>query len=291
MCSSLSTITKSCNPIIPGIVKAWMCDYSSLISFTTYETVITSISFTNTFFELPALKSTTIFDLSIERDFQRGLIKKTSNFSFSLGELSVDNREFIKSLLFKRVVVIIYVNNNYYIFGLNGTLKLDSWNASSGKSQNDFNGYNLNFIDNIHTYGNKKYPYYHLDISTATDLTNTPLAGSKLLRITCGILGDVNGAYSYIHIYINNVPNVILYLDETQSSKLENITLNKGETLKIVTIDYNTSGIVELSYEWKDENDNTIDSKITQENILVFEQEYKNFRDNDVIYINTRQIS
>lgn len=276
MCSSLSTITKSCNPIIPGIVKAWICDYSNLISFTTYETHIQSITFSNTLFELPSLKSTTIFDLSIERDFQRGLIKKTSNFSFSLGELSVVNREFIKSLLFKRVVVIIYVNDDYYILGLNGTLKLDSWNASSGKSQNDFNGYNLNFIDNIHTYGNKKYPYYHINIAMVADLINMPLAGTKEIVVSMSVLGMTYSTYAYVDIFVDNVPIYNVYIDKDNNEKFEVLYVNKGDTIKIVVNDYDVVGSVEISIELKDDNDNTRDSKSTTSNTLTYEIDYDN---------------
>ena len=154
----------------------WIVSYNDIINYTNSDNLVTNINLTQYYREIGILKDTANFDLNGNRDLARGVTTKTTTFQFSLGELTIENREFIRSLLLRRVSILFKLNNRYYVIGLDGGLKLTSWNGTSGRSASDNNGYTLTFTENGYSFPkcrNKKYSQYILDDMLFYTVTNT----------------------------------------------------------------------------------------------------------------------
>jgi len=156
-CNSLIAVSRLCGTsIIPGSEKLWMLAFKDTyaISGTDVYTIGTASNMVNAigvtgsinFVEIGYLRDSAGFDSEGTIDPARGVAFSTNTLSFKLGDLTVENQQFLESVLTQPVVAILKLRTGkYYALGLTGQLQMSAFTATSGRAAADEVSYQLTF--------------------------------------------------------------------------------------------------------------------------------------------------
>lgn len=161
-CGSVSTLPISCpDGIMGGLEKVWMIAYKDLAPISTATTEVYSASSVNgvvtqvglatgkTYVEIGLLKSTSGLVEKGQIDDTKGYNFTTQTFTLVLRDITIDNRLFINNVKLQPVSIIYRTRTGkYQIIGLNGQLKVSTYEGGTGVAETDLVGHTLTFEGN-----------------------------------------------------------------------------------------------------------------------------------------------
>lgn len=153
-CTSLVALPRACGSegVVGGLEKLYMISHIDLSGTTTYTTssggVVNNISLDagKKYVEIGLLKSTAGVKETMTKNAQNGTLYFTQSLTLVLGNLTLENKAFVESVMNQPVSVLIKSRTgNYYVAGLNGQFELESLEGGTGTAEGDLVGYTLTF--------------------------------------------------------------------------------------------------------------------------------------------------
>ncbi len=156
-CSSVVGITRLCGTsLVPGSEKLWLVAHKDLYAVSgtdvyissTASNLVTSIGVTSSasYVEIGYLRDSAGFDSEGTVDPTKGVAFSTNTLVFKLGDVSVENKVFLDSIMTQPVSAILKLRSGkYFALGLGGLFQLTAFQATSGKSSGDEVSYTLTF--------------------------------------------------------------------------------------------------------------------------------------------------
>ena len=156
-CSSLVALLRQCGSegIIGGLEKLYMISYSDLavVSGTSIYTTATNgvvndigLASGKTFVEIGLLKSSSGLKESLVKENTKGISFFTQEFTLVLGDLTIENRNWVQAVLNQPVAAILKSRTGkYFAVGLNGQFEISGVESGTGQSESDAFGYNMTF--------------------------------------------------------------------------------------------------------------------------------------------------
>ncbi|RZK04520.1 MAG: hypothetical protein EOO46_16495 [Flavobacterium sp.] len=98
------------------------------------------------FVEIGLLKNTSGLNEALTKDSTKGISFFTQTFTLVLGDVTIENKAFVESVMNQPVAVIIKTRTGkYFAAGLNGLFELASAEGGTGVAETDLIGYTLTF--------------------------------------------------------------------------------------------------------------------------------------------------
>lgn len=154
-CLSLSGLSRTCGvAVLGGVEKFYAIAYKDLVPVSTATTEVFAVG-TNDVVNDIGVSATTFVEIELVRETsglnetytKEGLVSYfTQTGTLVLGEISIENRNFVKSLI-NNPVAIIYKSKmgKYYLIGQDGTCEMTASEGGLGTAIGDTNGYTITF--------------------------------------------------------------------------------------------------------------------------------------------------
>lgn len=158
-CSSLIALPRACGTgVVAGLEKLYMIAYNDLATAdgatneNTYTTstggIVNDIGLDSgkKFVEIGLLKSTAGLAEALTKDTTKGTSFLTQTFTLVLGDLTVENKAWIESVMNQPVAILIKSRTGkFFVTGLNGQFELSALAGGTGTADADLIGYTLTF--------------------------------------------------------------------------------------------------------------------------------------------------
>lgn len=155
-CLSIAALVKECGAegSVGGSDKVYMVAHNdlavvsgtSVYSMVNDEVTEIGLDSGKTFVEIALLKSTSGLNIEFTKNDQTASNYFTHTFTLVLGGMTKANYQFVESVRFQPVVVLLKTRTNkWFVVGLNGQLELSALTGGSGVAEGDLNGYTLTF--------------------------------------------------------------------------------------------------------------------------------------------------
>jgi hypothetical protein len=196
-CTSILNLIRSCDSSIGGIDKLYIIAFKDLelIDDKVYTEgsngVVNDIGLVigKSFVEVSLLKNTTGLKETLQKDKVRGVSFYTQELSIVLSDLTVENLEFINSILNQPIALILKMKTGTFLFvGFEGGLELRNLEYSTGIAEGDLNGFTLSFG------GTSLVSARLVDSSIIPSLLSST-SGYYLIDIDGSYLVDIDGSF------------------------------------------------------------------------------------------------
>ena len=150
-CVSITALPRACGSegIVAGLEKMYMISYSDYASHTLATNGIVSamtLDADKTFVEIGLLRSSSGLNETLTKNLENGQSFLTQTMTLVLADLTVENKNWIESIMNQPVAVLIKTRTGkYFAAGLSGQFELSGLEGGTGLKEGDLMGYTLTF--------------------------------------------------------------------------------------------------------------------------------------------------